>query len=156
MKENRWLTRAAYLGCCCLMITLLASCQSGPPAVGDAPPLIQPVDAMVFSYELGKPKPAPEDMGPLGNTKWQVMSITPKPQRPFESMLFVFQPDGNLVETTRYADGSVKSETSRYHIVGSTMIVNKPKNDLNIRFRVEGNSLIMDTGEYSVLLLRVK
>jgi len=155
MKRNAWLTRVACFACCTLMITLLASCQSGPSVVGDDPPLIQPVDAMIFSYELGKPKPAPEDTAPLGNTKWQVVSITPKPGRPYESMLFVFQPDGNLVETTRYADGSVKNETSRYHIVGSTMIVNKPKNDLNIRFRVEGNSLIMDTGVNSMLLLRV-
>lgn len=155
MITNTWLKGAVNFLGCCLMLTLVVACQSGPPVAGDAPPLVQPADAMVFSYELAKPKPVPEDTRPLGNTKWQVMSITPKPGMAYESMLFNFRPDGNLVETTRLADGSVKSETSRYHIVGSTMIINKPKRDLNIRFKVEGNSLIMDTGEYSMLLLRV-
>jgi hypothetical protein len=155
MKRNLWLTGAVYFTGCCLVLTLVAACQSGPPVAGDSPPLIQPVDALVFSYELGKPKPVPEDLKPLGNTKWQVMSMTPKPQKVYTAMIIHFQPDGNVLEATTYADGSVKSETSRYHIVGSTMIINKPGNDLNIRFRIEGNSLIMDTGEYSMLLLRV-
>jgi hypothetical protein len=155
MNRNRRLTGAACFIGGCLTLILMTACQSGPTAVGDSPPLIQPVDAMVFSYELGKPKPPQEDTKPLGNTKWQVMSITPKPDKAFATRILQFQPDGNLLETTTYADGSAKSETSRYHIVGSTMIVNKPENDLNIRFKVEGNSLIMDTGDYSILLLRI-
>jgi len=70
-------------------------------------------------------------------------------------MIMQFQPDGNLLETTTYADGSVKSETSRYHIVGSTMIVNNLKMISTIRFKVEETLSLMDTGEYSMLLLKV-
>jgi len=76
--------------------------------------------------------------------------MTPNPTR-HTRLYYAVPADGNLLETTTYAVFG-ESETSRYHIVGSTMIVNKPKNDLNLRFKVEGNSLIMDTGEYSMLL----
>ena len=155
MKGNSRLTGVMYFVVCCLTAVIFAACQSGPETLGDGPPLVQTADSIVFSYELAKPKPVAEDLRPLGSTKWQVMSITPKPERPYSTMILHFQPDGNVSQVTTYGDGTVKSETSRYHIVGSTMIINKPKNDLNIRFKVEGNSLIMDTGEYSMLLLRV-
>ena len=155
MKRNNRQMQLVYLLAACILSIMVAACQSGPAVSGDSTPMVQPVDAMVFQYQLAKPKPISEDTRPLGNTKWQVASITPKPRETYATVVFDFQPDGNLLETTTYGDGSVKSETSRYHIVGSTMIINKPKNDVNARFRVEGNSLIMDTGEYSMLLRRV-
>lgn len=144
---------AGSLMAACLALVMVASCaanRNGP--VGEGTPLIQPVDAMTFQYQLAKVEPAPEDTRPLGNTRWEVTSINPQPQKSYASMVLYFQLDGNLLETTKYPDGSVKNETSRYHIIGSTLLINKTGKDVNARYKKEGNSLIIDTNEYSMLL----
>ncbi len=157
MKRSKHLMTALSLTASCFALVMLGACASGPFVPGDSPPMVDQADAIVFSYELAKPKPVPEDTRPLGNTRWQVTSINPKPEKAFTSMILFFQPDGSLVETTRYADGSARDQTFRYHIIGSTMIINKPKEDVNARFRIEGdNQLVIDTGEASLLLRRMK
>jgi hypothetical protein len=117
--------------------------------------MVQPADAIVFQYQLAKQKPVAEDTRPLGNTRWDVTSINPKPEKAYTSMVLYFQPDGNLLETTKYPDGSVKNETSRYHVVGSTILINKAGKDVNARYKKEGDSLVIDTSDYSMLLKAV-
>jgi hypothetical protein len=156
MRKDKRITRAAHIIGACVVSITVASCGGGVGAKGDSAPLISTVDGMVFQYELGRSGPVTEDTGPLGNTKWQLASITPKPEGSQGAMFFHFKPDGNLVETITDRSGSLKSDTYRYHLVGSTMIINKGDNDINARFKLEGNSLIMDTGEYSMLLKRVE
>ena len=153
MKASKhWMTALGLIAACITMV-MVGACASGPATLSEPAPLLNQVDIMTLSYELGNLKPAPEDTKPLGNTKWQVTSINPKPEKAYASMAFFFQPDGSLLETTTYPDGSVKNETFKYRIIGSTMIINKPKEDVNARFRIEGgNQLAIDTGEAGYLL----
>jgi hypothetical protein len=155
MKRDNCGKRSAYFIGTCAVAIAAAACANGPSVKGDSTPLVSTVDGMIFEYQLAKSGPVMEDTRPLGNTKWRLTSITPKPERPYAAMFFNFRPDGNLVETATDKDGSLKSDTYRYHIVGSTMIISKQDKDVNARFRMDGNSLIMDTGEYSMLLRRV-
>ena len=135
MKKNRLLPLAGSFLAVSLALVLIAGCAGGPTKVGDATTLSQsdPAMAMAFSYQMAKPKPVPEDMRRLGDTTWEVTSMNPKPEKGYASMVLHFGPDGNLVETRKYPDGSVTKETCRYHIVGSTMIINKSGNDINSR-----------------------
>ena len=161
MRRGRHMIGFVWLMTACSILILVGGCASGPAGSGsgtgsgEGTPMIDTAGSMIFSYELAKPKPVADDTGAMGGTKWKVTSINPKPAKPYSGMTFSFQPDGNLVEITTYPDGTARTETSRYHVVGSTMIVNKRSGDVNARFRVEGSSLIMDTNEYSMLLSRV-
>jgi len=132
----------------------VGACSGGAVAKGDSTPMVSTVDGMVFQYQLAKSGPVREDTRPLGNTKWRLVSITPKADSR-AAVFMSFQPDGYVVETATDGDGSTASNTFPYHIVGATLIINRKDNDINARFRVEGNSLIMDTGECSMLLRRV-
>ena len=147
--------RAASIVGTMLVSAAVASCGGGTAVKGDSTPLVSTVDGMIFQYQLAKSEPAPEDTKPLGNTKWRVVSITPKPETSHAVMAMSFQPDGYVVETFADRNGSGPSNTYPYRVVGSTLIIKKKDNDVNARFRVEGNSLIMDTGDYSMLLKRI-
>jgi hypothetical protein len=149
--SGRWLI-AAWVA-----VFFLGACATGPsdPSQSGSAPLVDPAELMVYSYDFVKPKPVAPDTGPLGNTKWVVASTNPPPEETYTSMVLFFQPDGSLLETVTRTDGLVRNETSRYHVVGSTMIINKGSGDVNARFEIEGNSLIMDTGGRSMLLRRV-
>jgi len=155
MDRGNNMGRSACLIGALVVSAAVAACGSGMAAKGDQAPLVSTVDGMVFQYQLAKSAPALEDTRPLGNTKWRLVSITPKPETSPVAVSMSFQPDGYVVETVTGGGGSTATNTFPYHIVGATLIINKKDNDTNARFRVEGNSLIMDTGECSMLLRRV-
>ncbi len=96
-----------------------------------------------------------EDCGPLANTVWQVVSVTPKPKRPFASKVGKFNPDGTVSVTTVYEDGRTETHVERYRVVGHTLIINQDNYVLNWRFSIQGNQMYIDTGEYSVALQRI-
>ncbi len=98
-----------------------------------------------------------DDSNPLSDTKWQVMTITPKPEKAFTSMIMDFQAKGVLEEITTYPDGKVKREAHFYTTSGATLAINKAKNlVIDARFRISDNRLIVDTSEYSIVLQRIK
>lgn len=103
----------------------------------------------------GKPTVSASDLGLFPNTKWKITSIVPKPEKAFKSISFVFNPDGTMVETTEDPDGKVVTSTQNYRVLGSTLLLTKPGNSTNIRFRVDGNTMLVDTGVYSVILERM-
>jgi hypothetical protein len=153
MGIRRHVLLAGNLMVACMVLIMAASCagnRNAPTTEGS--PMVQPADAIIFQYQMAKQTPAQEDTRPLGNTRWEVTSINPKPEKSYTSMFLQFQPDGNLLETTKYPDGSVKNETSRYHMVGSTILISKAGKDVNARYKKEGNSLVIDTAESSMLL----
>jgi hypothetical protein len=96
-----------------------------------------------------------EETEPLGGTVWQVISVNPKPKPVFKSIVSHFKKDGTVVTTKIYRDDRVETDVERFRIVGSTLIVNKSDYVINARFRIDGNQMTMDTGEYSVVLKRV-
>lgn len=102
-----------------------------------------------------KSAPPAAQLGPFPNTKWKIASIVPKPEKTFKSIIFSFQPDGNVVETTDYPDGKVETSTNKYTVVGSTLLISKPGNSTNARFRIDGNTMLVDTGVYSIIFEKV-
>jgi hypothetical protein len=151
MKRRKHVMLWIRLMVLCLPLIMAASCADTSTS---GMRMYLPADTLVQSYEMvdhGKDL----DLGkltPLSNTKWRVTSINPKPQKGYASMVLIFQPDGNLVQTTVYPDRSEKSETFRYYIIGSTLLINKPKCNVNARFKIEGGILAIDTVEAGMIL----
>jgi hypothetical protein len=52
-------------------------------------------------------------------------------------------------------DGRVETLHEQYRVVGSTLIINKPDYVENTKFTLEGNKLIIDYGNGSVVMQRV-
>ncbi len=96
-----------------------------------------------------------EEMRPLAGTTWQVISIVPEPQERHKSIISHFRHDGNVVTTKTDMEGRVERTTERYRIVGSTLILSHPDYVENAKFRIEGDQLIIDYGNGSVVLQRV-
>jgi hypothetical protein len=102
-----------------------------------------------------KATPPSAQLGPFPNTKWKITSVVPKPEKTFKSITLSFQPDGNVVETTDYPDGKVETSTNKYSVVGSTLLISKPGNSTSSRFRIDGNTMLVDTGVYSIILEKI-
>ena len=98
------------------------------------------------------PKVPPAQLGPFPNTKWKITSIVPKPTKAFKSVLLSFQSDGNVVETTEYPDGKTETSTNKYSVLGATLLISKPGNNTNMRYRIDGKTMLVDTGVYSIIL----
>jgi len=92
---------------------------------------------------------------PLAGTTWQTISIVPKPEKEYKSIVASFRSDGIVVTTKTNMDGMVETTSEQYRILGSTLIVNKPGYVVNIRFRIEGDKMIIDYGNGSAVLQRV-
>ena len=96
-----------------------------------------------------------EEVEPLANTTWEVVSTTPRPKKHYQSMIARFNQDGTVTTTTKLANGKVETDTESYRVVGSTLVINKPNYVINSRYRIDGNKMYMDTGEHSIVLQRV-
>jgi len=92
---------------------------------------------------------------PLAGTTWQVIRIVPTPKKEHKSIVANFRPDGFVVTTKTNMDGLVETTAEQYRIVGSTLIINKPGYVENIKFKIEGDKLIIDYGNGSAVLQRV-
>jgi hypothetical protein len=92
---------------------------------------------------------------PLAGTTWQAIRIVPRPKKEYKSIVTNFRPDGTVVTTKTNMDGAVETTVEQYRIIGSTLIINKPGYLENIKFRLEGDKLIIDYGNGSAVLQRV-
>jgi hypothetical protein len=106
------------------------------------------------TFDKTKP-PREGTLGPFPNTKWQILSVVPKPKTPFNSMYLAFQPDGTLIMTTESPDGKISTSVHKYSVVGESMLLSKPGSSTNVRFRVDGNTMHVDTGRASIVLEKV-
>jgi hypothetical protein len=96
-----------------------------------------------------------DETKPLAGSTWKVVSIVPKPEKPFKSVTVQFRSDGHVVTTNTHMNGNVETVTEKYRIVGSTLIIYKPDYVANEKFKIDGNKLIIDYGDGSVVLQRV-
>jgi hypothetical protein len=74
-----------------------------------------------------KPTVPAEQLGPFPNTKWKIT-------------------------TTEEPDGKVVTSTQKYRVQGATMLLSKPGANTNVRFRIDGKTMLVDTGVYSIIL----
>ncbi len=91
----------------------------------------------------------------MANTTWQIVSITPRPKKQFQSMVTRFNPNGTATTTKTHTNGKVETDTESYRVVGATLVINKPNYVINSRYRLEGDKLYMDTGDHSIVMQRV-
>ncbi len=100
--------------------------------------------------------PTHADVGPLGGTRWMVISLAPKDAAPpYTSKLFEFRPYGRVITTTTRPDGDVEVFDERYRVVGSTLIINKPGYMINAEYRIDGDEMIISAEEFRAVLRRI-
>lgn len=113
--------------------------------------------------EAQKMSRSSQDMGythtqvdPLGGTKWTLVSLAPSDiVAPYTSKVIEFRPHGRVITTTTLPDGDVDVYDERYRVVGNTLIVNKPGYMINAAFRIDGNEMIVDAGDFRAVLRRL-
>ena len=97
-----------------------------------------------------------DEVGPLGGTRWMLVSLAPRDAAPpYTSKIVEFRPDGRVITTTTNPDGTVDVFNERYRVVGATLIVNKPGYLINAEFRISGNEMIVDADEFRAVLRRL-
>jgi len=185
MKNSKKLTSIVSIFVLCLTLVLGAGCatkgQTGAAAGAGAGALIGGLANMHGSwgatalvgagvgagvgYLIGneqdkkdaakKQAVSADEMKPLAGTTWQVVSIVPKPEKAHKSIVAQFKSDGTVVTTKTDMNGKVETLHEGYRIVGSTLIIYKSDYVENTKFSLEGNKLIIDYGNGSVVLQRV-
>jgi hypothetical protein len=100
--------------------------------------------------------PTHSEVGSLGGTRWNLVSLNPRDVAPpYTSKVIEFRPDGRVITTTTKPDGSVEVFDESYRVVGDTLIVNKPGYLINARHRIAGNQLIVNCDRFSAVLDRI-
>jgi hypothetical protein len=98
-----------------------------------------------------------DEVGPLGGTRWQLVSLAPQDRvPPYASKLVEFRPQGRVVTTTTTRDGAVDVVDERYRVVEDTLIVNKPGYIINARFGISGDQLIVSADDFRAVLKRIR
>jgi len=96
------------------------------------------------------------ETGPLANTRWSVVSLSPRDiAEPFVSMIVDFQPGGRVTSTVTREDGSVDVHNERYRVVGDTLILNRHNYLVNARFGISGDELIISADRFSAVMRRL-
>jgi hypothetical protein len=109
-----------------------------------------------YGHMFGEDSKSPKtNLGSFPNTKWQILSVVPKPNTPFNTVYLTFQPDGTLAMTTESPDGKVSTSFQKYSVVGDSMLLSKPGSTTNVRFKVDGNTMHVDTSRFSIVLERI-
>jgi hypothetical protein len=60
-----------------------------------------------------------------------------------------------LVESAKLPNGTVYTDTHRYRIIGSTLVLTKDGATAVALFKVEGNTLKIDGGNYTLTLDKI-
>lgn len=100
--------------------------------------------------------PTHDEVGPLGGTRWAVVSLNPKDRvPPYASKIIEFGPNGRVVTTTTKPGGQIETSNETYRVVGNTLIVNAPGYIINARFAVSGSQLTVSAEDFSAVLKRL-
>ena len=108
----------------------------------------QPATTTVYTHS---------EVGPLGNTRWQVLSIAPPDiVKPYTSKIVEFRPHGRVITTTTNSDGSINVADESYRVVGGTLIVNRPGYIINASYRIDGDEMTVDAADFRAILRRIR
>lgn len=104
------------------------------------------------------PPPVPHnEVGSLGNTLWQLVSLNPKDiAGPYVSKAMYFSRDGILVTLTTHSDGSIAMSEESFRVVESTLVVNRPGYLINARFVNDGDQITVSAEKFSAVLKRLQ
>ncbi len=97
-----------------------------------------------------------KEVGPLGGTRWNLVSLAPRDRvPPYVSKIVEFRPYGRVITTTTYSDGTVTVADERYRVVGKALIVNKPGYLINATYGLSGYELIISADDFRAVLRRL-
>jgi hypothetical protein len=82
-------------------------------------------------------------MQPFADTVWRVTSMTPPPRRQFTSMTLHFLPNGQVVTSESFPDGTIQVASETYRIVGNTLIINGSDYLTNSAWIMNGNTMTL-------------
>ncbi len=98
---------------------------------------------------------ATDQMRPFVDTAWRVTSMTPPPRRAFNSMTLHFLPNGHVITTTELANGSIRTDSETYRVVGNTLIINGSDYLTNSTWTINGDELTLVNQSFRTTLGRV-
>ena len=100
--------------------------------------------------------PSGRDTGPLGNTRWRVVNVSPNTHNFLKGTEFFFERSGVLVESAELPNGTIYTDTHRYRVLGSTLILTKDGLTAVTLWKIEGETLNIDRDNYRLTLNRIK
>lgn len=133
---------------------VLASCatvEQRQPA-----PYTSPIQEILYGKASGKEYyTSIKDTEPLGNTRWRIINIRPNVENQFRGTEFFFERSGVLVESAELPNGTIYTDTHRYRVLGSTIILTKDGLTAAALFKIEGDTLHIDGGSYRLTLTKI-
>ena len=119
-------------------------------------PYVSPIQEILYGKTLGfKESASTKDTEPLGNTRWRITNVRPSVENLFKGTEFSFERNGILVESAELPNGTIYTDTHRYRIVGSALVLTKDGHTAVALFKIEGNTLNIDGDDYSFTLDRI-
>jgi hypothetical protein len=116
-------------------------------------PLMSPIQEIFYSKTMGLKGPAPlKELEPLATTRWKVVSVSPKLEKPYSSTEFSFNSNGILVESAELPNGTIVTDTHLYRVIGSTLILAKDERTAFARFTIEGDTLSINADAFTITL----
>ena len=130
---------------------LLTGCAMSEKA--QTSPLMSPIQEIFYSKTMGLKGPAPlKELEPLATTRWKVVSVSPKLEKPYTSTEFSFNSNGILVESAELPNGTIVTDTHLYRVIGSTLILAKDERTAFARFTIEGDTLSINADAFTITL----
>ena len=119
-------------------------------------PYVSPIQEILYGKTLGfKESASAKDTEPLGNTRWRITDVRPRVVNLFKGTEFSFERNGILVESAELPNGTIYTDTHRYRVIGSTLVLTKDGHTSAGLFRIEGNTLNFDADDYTLTFERV-
>lgn len=113
--------------------------------------------AAEMTVESSPPHHSHNEVGPLGGTRWMVVSLAPKDRvTAFASKIIEFRPYGRVITTTTTADGRVEEMDEYYRVVGQTLIIRGPKRLINAAYGISRDELIISADDFRAVLKRIR
>lgn len=135
-------------------MTMISSCATFEQQ--QSVTFISPFHEILYGTASGlKDFPSPKDTGLFTNTRWRIRDINPRFEGIFRGTELSFERSGIMVESAELPNGTIYTDTHRYRVVGSTLVLTKDGNTTAALFTIEGNTLRLDVGHYILTFDRV-
>lgn len=133
---------------------ILSSCATTEQR--QATPYASPLQEILYGKSPGaKDSTSTRDTQSLGNTRWRIASIHPVVENQFKNTEFFFERSGVLVEAAELPNGTIYTDTHRYRVLGSTLVLTKDGFTAVALFRIEGDTLNIDGDNYRLILNKI-
>lgn len=97
-----------------------------------------------------------KDTQPFGDTRWRIVDVRPSSEQFFRGTELTFHGNGVLVESAELPSGTIFTDTHRYRVVGSTLVLKKDGNTGIALFSIEGTTLNLQMDTHTMVLEQVK